>query len=233
MTAEELDSRFQIILDKVGSPYLTDTERSSLYNMAQLSVLDDYVYNRKNKLKKNKDAEPPYGYENTNLNVEAVSVLIVELSGVLTSDANGKIQKADIDTQINVASGKNTGLYHVANMARQSTDTNYYVSRFVRLNDLYPHLANSFKAPTESNPSYTEYDSYYVSYPLAAVSVNTTVLRYPEEILVDDTTPANNVDPEFSDKVTNEIILRALQLAGVSIREAEFYGMVNAEYTKD
>jgi hypothetical protein len=56
MTAAELSARFDLICDKVGSPYFTDTEKDNFFNTAQLSLVDEILFPSKKQDRKDVDA---------------------------------------------------------------------------------------------------------------------------------------------------------------------------------
>ena len=45
------------------------------------------------------------------------------------------------------------------------------------------------------------------------------VLKYPKVVILDDVTPANNVDSDLPDFTHDQIVALALELAGVSSRD--------------
>lgn len=234
MTAAEINIRFNIILDKVGQPAFKDTERTRFFNIAQLSMLDEYSKNHM--AKQTIDSLPNYGTEDDTFMSEALQPFVPELtetsSGItIKTDADGRVTYADINTSVAFHTGQAVNFYHIDTVHRK--DTTFEECDYVRRNDLQERKDNEFKEPTAAFPIYTYYDTYLLVHPIGVEDVKLSVIRYPVEILIDDATPGNNVDPEWPDKVTNELIFRALNLAGVSIREGEFYQMMEREVQKE
>ena len=56
MTATELSARFDLICDKVGSPYFTSTEKDHFFNTAQLSLIDEILFPSKKQDRRDVDA---------------------------------------------------------------------------------------------------------------------------------------------------------------------------------
>lgn len=217
MTIQEFHDFFDEIIDKVGSPYLTDDEKDLLFNRAQISVLEDLVYNRR--IKDPRDSpmnqgNPSTGFENTEFSAEAIKNLIVEIpDGLLATSTGGRINYSSIETLF----PKATKIYHISNLARKSSGGLMKSARYVRHNDYYSALGNVFKAPSDDHPIRRHFDSYIQIDPkVSGVDVEMTVIRFPEEMDL-----ATSVGSELSEQVHNNIVFQALRYAGVSIRDMQ------------
>lgn len=223
MTAIELHRQWEILLDKYESPYFTDEEFNSIANKSQLEVVTDIFYDRFEKMSNpyRKDAhlgEPKYGWENTQL--EGYDLAPITKNVSLTAAANGQIQYTDINTAI---SGT---LYHLGQVGVSYDGVNFVKGRWVRHNDYEAFEENYYKKSSQNRPFVRMYDEYIQVEPAAAVNTRMTVLRYPTDILYDANNPANNVDPELSDRVINMVIHRMAKNAGIGIRDRELYQTV-------
>lgn len=222
----EMHKYFNQLIDKLGSPYFKEEEIDRFINRAQLSILDDYIYNRHNK--RSKDEEPPYGFENTSLISEAVSPFISEITSIST-DANGQFLIA----AVNVALG-GIVMYHLSNLSRKSsTDNLYYSCQFVRHNDYFRLIKNVFKVPSETHPIHRKFDAYIQVNPVGVANLEMTAIKHPLDVNNDIVQPLNNVSSQFPEKVHNEIVIRAVQQAGYSTREFDFYQVATAEKQKE
>ena len=47
MTIAELNSRFDLICDRVGSPYFEITEKNNFFNTAQMSIIEEILFPKK------------------------------------------------------------------------------------------------------------------------------------------------------------------------------------------
>lgn len=226
-----MHSLFKLIVDKVGSPYFTDSEIDEFLNAAQGSLLEDYVYNRNMKDKRMqlplKEADPESGFENVAFLNEYISNLVTEISVV--TDAQGQIPYAAIDASLP------TSMYNLVNIARKDDNDVFRNVRYWRHNDYWRLKDNTLKTFDDENPAHLKYDDYIQVLPVAeGTDIDLTVIRYPRDIKLDEDTPANNQDSELSESSHDEIVYMALELAGISIREIqELYGPMAQKLEKE
>lgn len=220
MTSVELYRDWQILLDKYESPYFTDEEFNALANKGQLEVVTDIFYDRFEKLSNpyRKDAhlgEPRYGWENTQVEGYDLAPLTIPVTKTATG---GQLTYADIEADL---SGNK--LYHVGQVGVSYDGTTFERARWVRHNDYESLQDNYFKRASQAKPIVRFYDTYMQVEPAADVTVRTAVLRYPTDIVYDGDTPANNVDPELSDRVMQMVLHRMLRNSSIGIRDIELY----------
>lgn len=221
MTAIELYRQWSEILDKYESPYFTDQEFNDFANKSQLEVVTDIFYDRYEKMSNpyRKDAhlgEPKYGWENTQ--IEGYDLAPLTNPVTLIADANGQIDYSDIDAAI---SGT---LYHIGQVGvSYDSGATYVKPRWVRHNDYEALQENYYKRSSATKPVVRYFNDYIEVEPGGSPTVRMTVLRYPTDIVYDGDTPANNVDPELSDRVMNMVVHRMLRNAGIGIRDTELY----------
>jgi len=243
MTAAELSARFDLICDKVGSPYFTDTEKENFFNTAQLSLVDEILFPSKKQDRKDVDA---LDFSREDAFQQGIGTLV--RTATVTGIASGSV----IDfTQVNTALGTGT-VYKVVNFLVQSALTgspiNYVSAKRVRTitagSNVYKGLRTFNTATTGNRGAIYTISSYPSSgstgttslgriefFPSASATNSTflvEVVVFPRPISI--STPVNpEIDPMFH----NELLFRALQLAGISIRETELYQSTNLEQAKE
>jgi hypothetical protein len=239
MTAAEFNRLFDLICDKVGSDYFSESEKEDFINRAQYSVIDMLLFpQRRNQEKKDKDSFE-YAYQNSM--VQGLSQLHVNLSTAITNSTS--VTFSAIASAI-------VGDFEVASQP-------YRIINVILPNDevgALPEWSAKFTATRSgSNSIYKNLrfgkntDVRYATYTIeqtvgdaddrsivwsAPITTNDTIglelIRTPVPFDI-STSQTCEVDAIWH----NEILFRALQLAGIAIREGEFYEMVNIEQTKE
>ena len=207
MTIIEMHTFFDLICDKYASPYFSVAEKDIFINKAISSFIEDVWFNYK-KVQTNEN-NPPYGGESTIYTLEAIQPLITNDATVVL-DANSVAAKpAALSHLLNIALGS-----EVNNCGEPIDDVTHYC-RFVRHNDVYKHIDNSFKKPTVKYPRYTVIDTGYKVYPLSpGNSVTMSYIKKHTPVVFN--TPTNCQLPGFTH---GKIMMLALSLAGLAVRE--------------
>lgn len=245
MTAAELSARFDLICDKVGSPYFTDTEKDNFFNTAQLSLVDEILFPSKKQDRKDVDA---LDFSREDAFQQGIGTLL--RTATVTGIASGvsAITFATINTSLGTGS---TSLYKVVDFLVQAAtgSTADYVSakrvRSIRAaTNVYKGLrtfntavagnrgaiytVSSYASGTSGTTSLGQIE-FYPSAPVTGSSYLVEVIVFPRAIK----TTAPIVNPEIDPMFHNELLFRALQLAGISIRETELYQSTNLEQAKE
>lgn len=245
MTAAELSARFDLICDKVGSPYFTDTEKENFFNTAQLSLVDEILFPSKKQDRKDVDA---LDFSREDAFQQGIGTLL--RTATVTGIASGvsAITFATINTSLGTGS---TSLYKVVDFLVQAAtgSTADYVSakrvRSIRAaTNVYKGLrtfntsvagnrgaiytVSSYASGTSGTTSLGQIE-FYPSAPVTGSSYLVEVIVFPRAIK----TTAPIVNPEIDPMFHNELLFRALQLAGISIRETELYQSTNLEQAKE
>ena len=245
MTATELSARFDLICDKVGSPYFTATEKDNFFNTAQLSLVDEILFPSKKQDRKDVDA---LDFSREDAFQQGIGTLIrtAVITGVTGNTST--ITFAQINTSLGTGS---TSLYKVVNFLVQNTinSTDYVSAKRVRtitaasnvyqgLRTFNKTIAGNYKSAIYTVSSYPSGTSGTTSlgqiqfYPAAigvASSYLVEVIVFPRAI----STTGTIVNPEIDPMFHNELLFRSLQLAGISIRETELYQSTNLEQAKE
>ena len=246
MTATELSARFDLICDKVGSPYFTATEKDNFFNTAQLSLVDEILFPSKKQDRKDVDA---LDFSREDAFQQGIGTLLRTATVTGVTGTTSTITFAAINTALGTGS---TSLYKVVDFLVQAAtgSTVDYVSakrvRSIRAaTNVYKNLRtfNSATANKNRNAIYTvsSYASgtsgttslgqieFYPAAPVSGSSYRVEVVVFPRPISTTGTTVNPEIDPMFH----NELLFRALQLAGISIRETELYQSTNLEQAKE
>ena len=204
--------RWDLLLDKVNAPYFTNEEFSDFTNMAMLSYINSHLTGVKSNAEDNDKIE------------EDFAPLIEEVQ--LLSNEKGEVFESDLA----LALGQDA-IYKL-NVAVKKSCGDLFFCRFVRHNDYYKIVKNSWKKPTENQPIYRTFDDRIVVYPIAERKIKVTALKEPDTVVYDNVNPANNVDLPFNENASMKILQIALQLAGYATSDAELYQLANAEEQK-
>lgn len=244
MTATELSARFDLICDKVGSPYFTSAEKDNFFNTAQLSLIDEILFPSKKQDRKDVDA---LDFSREDAFQQGIGTLV--RTATVTGIASGttKITFAQVNTALVTGT-----VYKVVNFLVQAatgSTTNYVSAKRVRTitaaSNVYKGLRTFNTATSNSNRNaiYTisSYPSgttgttslgqieFFPSAPVSGSSYLVEVVVFPRPI----STSGSLVNPEIDPMFHNELLFRSLQLAGISIRENELYQSTNIEQAKE
>lgn len=198
-----IKKRWELILDKVNSPYFEDEEFEEFINMAYLSFINKHAKN----------------FESTDKSTEDFGELLDE--NFFDSDDNGIVLNSDIETELG------RGYMYIANVSYKKSCGNYGLVRFCRHNDYYKIVDNSFKKPTDSKPVHRLLSDSIVVSPKRTWKIGVTTIKQPLAVSI-----ANSVNLECDERTSMKIINIALELAGIAVDESELYQMANMEEQK-
>ena len=239
MTAAEFDSLFDLICDKVGSDYFSDPEKESFINLAQYSVIDGLLFpQRRNQEKKDNDVFE-FSYQNSM--VQGLSQLHLILTAAIESPQT--ILFSQLSTAILGDYEVTADPYKIINVTLPTDVVGgvpqwnaKFVGTQLGSNSIYKNLR--FGKNTDVRyATYTirqhlgsaEDREIFWSAPLvAADEISVELIRTPAPFDISSSQTCE-VDAIYHP----EILFRALQLAGIAIRESEFYEMTNIEQTKE
>jgi hypothetical protein len=244
MTTTELSSRFDLICDKVGSPYFSSTEKADFFNTAQLSIIDEIIFPTKKQDRKDVDI---FDFSREDAFQQGIGTLVrtATVTGIASGTTNITF------TQINTALVSGT-VYKVIDFLVQATTgstTTYNSAKRVRTinaaSRVYGNLRtfNSFTNNTGRSAIYTISSfasgttgttsqgriEFFPAAPVSGSSYLVEVVVFPRTISI----TGSVVNPEIDAMFHNELLFRSLQLAGISIREKELYDGTNIEQAKE
>jgi len=244
MTTAELSSRFDLICDKVGSPYFSSTEKADFFNTAQLSIIDEIIFPTKKQDRKDVDI---FDFSREDAFQQGIGTLVrtATVTGIASGTTNITFN------QINTALVSGT-VYKVIDFLVQATTgstTTYNSAKRVRTinaaSRVYGNLRtfNSFTNNTGRSAIYTISSfasgttgttsqgriEFFPAAPVSGSSYLVEVVVFPRTISI----TGSVVNPEIDAMFHNELLFRSLQLAGISIREKELYDGTNIEQAKE
>lgn len=205
MTIAQMATYFDILQDKFGAPYFTNTEKSLLLNRAQIIFI-------KEMLPTDKDVD--LSIETNQDTLAIISPLIIPLTPI-TNPINGSVPKSIVQT--NLSAILNNALYwRIINIGYTLDGGISFVPvKEVRHNDWYAFLDNYFKTPDDTNPKYKEtYTDFQFLPNNSAASLYITVLKYPAIMDID-----TNANTDLPDSIHDKIVAVALELAGLGTRD--------------
>ena len=205
MTTASALSKFDILLDKYGSPYFEESEKLEFLNMAQLETLNRLV------------PDSLGGVVNFEMDanvLRSLAPLIVNIQQSFpTLGAQGEtvILKSLLDGYVT------DGVFAVIELALV-TGFNPFTTipiKFAKHNNLNAFKNNFFKNPSQSQYYYTiASDGYRVTPNPTATVFFASCIKNPKIM-----TAGNS--PDWDDYVMNQVILHAVKLAGVPLRDEE------------
>ena len=225
MNIKQWHDWFDYLIDKTGSPYYTSDEKDLLFNRAIISYvtrfLDDNIRSDRAEASVN--------------DTEELATLIYQLDAPVGVD--GKVLYQDLKNDYEARFGEIRDLMYVLNVARTEDNCinpEKVKSRFLRHNDVLIHKENSFKTPDTKYPTHTYFHDHLLSLPMGhGGAVSCAVLMQPREVTLDDPNDtgqegANAVSSDMPEKTHNDILMLALRLSSISIREAELMSLTQA-----
>lgn len=215
MTVAEMGSLFDILQDKPDSLYFSSEEKTALLNSAQNDFVNDVIG----------DFFFPNGRSQASPRVSSAIEATSTQSRILrplmffdlavTSDASGYITDAVINSALQARSGDTKNHMFVTALA---LSTGVPV-KWTPHNDWYALMDNSFTAATTTNPRYVEESGRILVNPTGVVNYLISVIKEPTEMLLDEATPANNIESELPTAAHEHIVSIALNKAGIASRE--------------
>jgi hypothetical protein len=191
---------FDLLTDKVGSPYFTDDEKYSFINKAQVEYLRRLLPSNEGGV---------VNLENDHVVFSNAFTLVFE-TGVLNPSSTGEITRTSVQSALNVVSGSTEPFVFPLNVSY-----NGLPCRYTRHNDWYEMESNSFKRGSSTEPRYRqEALKFVVAPPLSTANVQFTLLKQPREV-------GAGVDSEYPGVTHKTIVELAVELASVAMRDAE------------
>ncbi len=192
MNYQKMKDYFLILQDKYGSPYHTDAEINLFLNRGQIDqVLASF---------------PVDGGADVEFNAN----MQMRLAPLFFDVPATMLPVTGVVTKAVIQAGVSTPILRLLSVAYNGKPV-----KATRYNNWLVYLNNYFKAPTAANPRmYEESDSWVIRPVDSTAALIFYGVRYPVELLVDGT-----VACELPDYVHNDVVSRALEMAGVGSRD--------------
>lgn len=189
---------FDLITDKVYSPFFLPSEKTQFINRAQMDFVNklvnpiDMEINRKGE--KN-------GFEKDDITNQIMSVLSEIVS--VPTDILGFISNAAIEAALPAK------LLKIESILRDG-----FPARFIRANDYTKIISNTYLKPSSTDPIWRKLSGKIKLDPVGIKTCEVAVLRYPKDISI-----ADNINCELPDICHNSILKIALSYTGISFRD--------------
>ena len=244
MTTAELSSRFDLICDKVGSPYFTAAEKADFFNTAQLSIIDEIIFPTKKQDRKDVDI---FDFSREDAFQQGIGTLVrtATVTGIVSGTTNitfnqintalvsGTVYKV-IDFLVQASTGSTT-TYNSAKRVRTINAASRVYGNLRTFNSFTNNTGrsaiytiSSFASGTTGTTSQGRIE-FFPATPVSGSSYLVEVVVFPRAISI----TGSVVNPEIDAMFHNELLFRSLQLAGISIREKELYDGTNLEQAKE
>lgn len=213
MTITEMSTLFDVLQDKYGSPAFLDSEKELFLNRAQIQYVNDLLPDNDGgivNIEKNQD---------TFYNIEP---LVFDL-GYLNMSSVGEVLKSAVTTKLQAVSTGAT-LWRELSIG-WTVGSDKKPVKFTRKNDWYEFQKNFFKRPKLTSPRYHKNATSYVFEPIhPGAKLYFTVLKYPKPMSISTPTSC-----ELPDNTHDDILVRALILAGVASRDELLVSLTDAK----
>lgn len=226
MTAAEFNTSFDLICDKVGSPYFSNAEKERFIMLAQYSIIDELLFpKRRNQEKKDKDIFE-FAYQNSM--VQGLQPLHVY--------GNVAISTATTLTYSAITSALSATPYKVINLflpdnvlgARPEHPAKF-VASLQSSNKIYSNLRfGNNTSPRTATYSIEDDVIKWTATIDAPDEVGVEFIKVPAGFSI-----GSNITCEVDPIYHNDILFRALQLAGIAVREEMLYQAANLEQQKE
>lgn len=216
MTISEMKDWFNILQDKYGSPYYTDSEISLFLQRAHIEFVKSLL------------PTTPSDGPNIELSQDTVSQiapLIYDL-GVLNMNTSGEVTKASIQSSLNseISGGI---LWRPLAIGWTLTGDERPV-KYMRSNDKWEFAINYFKKPSVTNPKVRETAEAYIFSPITTqAKIYFTVLKYPVKVNI-----GTSVSSDLPDFTHDKIVAIALELTGVASRDVALAQLLQLKNNK-
>ena len=213
----DIYKRFIYIVDKFGDPSFTDVEFSTHWNNAQdLVFLETFNSSRQ----RGQDGKLQYAFEMSETDADKWRSLVKPLT--INTDNTGKLTLADIETALG-----DRKVFHLS--AKQFGGK---MAVYVRHNDYSRWLENGFLKFNATAPWVRIFDDHYQFYPQQQGEATLACVLYPRPVVLDFEQPSNNVDVDLTWSAAMDVLFKTCQMAGIQIREAQFYEMTKDQESK-
>lgn len=206
MTTQKAVNIFKILIDKYGSPEVIDSEIVDYLNMATYEWLNRLIPDNQGGI---------VNFEADSNVAMQIRPLIYNLT--LSLDANDKITDEKLADKLRVqVEDQNACVFRIGNIGVVVSNITY-PAKYVSSNSLWVFQRNYFKKASSTKPLYTYVKDGYQFYSDPGGDIKITVIKKPSAISL---TPIV-VNPELDDYAMYSIIMIAVKMAGIAIRETE------------
>jgi hypothetical protein len=225
MTIDNAILKFTILWDNFTRAAKTDYEISCLLNQAQFYLLKERV--------------APLRHSPANSNqphFDSFHNLIESYKGrIITTDQDGCLahevlqndfpQDKVYDDCGNLIDSKKPDVLHIQYIKRQG-ERGMRKTKWVSHNEYPMWCDNCFLEPTDEHPIWLSYENYIAMKPGGARNLELAVIRNPVHMWKVE---GRIVHPELNDHLMYQVIMKALELAGIESRDSQLFQMAQNE----
>jgi len=234
MKITEAKNIFDNILSEFEGSGSTNEEFCEYFNTATiLRMQDDFDDNMQGRR----------GYENDMFSAENWRHLVVNFRSdqepFLETDAKGRLSVFNIqqhfpDQVSRSADGLDSvtkpDIWRVIFFKRYNPITGQFRRvDWLRHNENPIAQDNPFRQATDRYPTYTIQSDHYQLLPEDSRLLEASIVHAPIRVYIDDKDVTKNIDPVVGDSIVLDIVFRALCLTGLSLRDAQFYQLIQNE----
>jgi hypothetical protein len=204
-TTQKVVDYFLVLQDKYGSPSVDEDEAVNFLNHA----LQEYL----NRIFPDNQGAVVNFEQDKNVTAN-IQPLVFDFT--LNTTAGGLLTTAAINAAL-VTAGAEAGAtyFRIGSIGLTSGGITYPV-KYMRDNNFWAFNRNYFKKPLLTRPKFELVATGVQVYPVGTQALTVSVVKKPKTL--DLSTPVN---PEFGDYQMVDVLMIALQLAGVSTRDEE------------
>jgi hypothetical protein len=213
----DIYQRWIYIIDKYGDPSFTDLEFSTHFNNSSYLV---FLESFNSQRQRQQLGTLQYAFEMSETDADKWRTLVKPLT--LNTNAQGIIQVSAIE-----AAFPGRQLFHLS-----CKQVNGRYARYVRQNDYGRMVQNQFVEPSEDFPIVRQFGDYFKFEPVGVKPVEMVCVLYPNEVLLDNDNPANNINADLTWSAVMDVLLKMGQIAGIQIREQQLYQETGEQESK-
>ena len=211
MSVQECHDYFDLLCDKIESPYFAPEERDILISQACIEYVKGLFPSNEG------------GVVNVELDQTTYSNIHSLVYGINVAYTNN-VALSTVQTALNTASGSTEPWMYILNVSLASGGVTYPV-KYSKQNNHFANERNYFKKGSVEQPTYrfeSQYFRFSPSQILSGTPLGFTLIKQPKAVSLDD-----GVDIELPDHCHKTIVEMAVDLAATSLREPELKGLIN------
>jgi hypothetical protein len=211
MVIQEAHDYFDLLCDKIESPYFSPEEKDILITQACIEFVKQLFPSNEG------------GVINVEIDQTTYSNIHSLVYGINVAYANN-VALSTIQTALNSASASTEPWMYILNVSLASGGVTYPV-KYSKQNNHFANERNYFKKGSVEQPTYrldSQYFRFSPSQILSGTPLGFTLIKQPKAVSLDD-----GVDIELPEHCHKTIVEMAVNLASISIREPELRQLNN------
>jgi hypothetical protein len=213
MTISQAHAYFDVLIDKYGGTYFTDSEKDSFITQACLAYTKQQLPSAENE---------GINFDIDQINYNNIYTLVFN-TGTTSMNSSGDVTIAAIQTLLNTASSSTEPLMGILNASWTKSGVTYPL-KYTKQNNWFVYINNTFKSGA-TQPRYRYNKISMNFYPVdTTATIGFTLLKQPKT-----TNLAGGVAIELPEHTHKSIVEMAVDLAGTATRDGELVQLNNAK----